>query len=63
MINLLQFNLINGKPLIPAKSMDEPLLLKLNQFISAKILEIFPDQTAKVQYNGSTLYAKLEAPK
>lgn len=62
MINLLQFNLINGKPLIPAKSMDEPLLLKLNQFISAKILEIFPDQTAKVQYNGSTLYAKLEAP-
>ncbi|MQR96541.1 hypothetical protein [Fictibacillus phosphorivorans] len=62
MINLLQFNQINGKPLIPARLSDEPLLIKLNQFISAKILEIFPDQTAKVQYNGSTLHAKLEAP-
>lgn len=62
MINLLQLNQVNGKSLIPARSMDEPLLLKLNQFISAKILEIFPDQSAKVLYNGSTLYAKLEAP-
>ncbi|WP_144700805.1 hypothetical protein [Fictibacillus phosphorivorans] len=62
MINLLQLNQMNGKSLIPARLMDEPLLLKLNQFISAKILEIFPDQSAKVLYNGSTLYAKLEAP-
>ncbi|MGM0803371.1 MAG: hypothetical protein ACQET8_01435 [Bacillota bacterium] len=53
---------MNGKSLIPARLMDDPLLLKLNQFISAKILEIFPDQSAKVLYNGSTLYAKLEAP-
>ncbi|MED1864253.1 hypothetical protein P4V41_12380 [Fictibacillus nanhaiensis] len=36
--------------------------MKLNQFISAKILEIFPDQSAKVLYNGTTLHAKLEAP-
>lgn len=62
MINLLQFNQIHGKSLTPARTMDQPLLLKLNQFITAKILEIFPDQSAKVLYNGSTLHAKLEAP-
>lgn len=62
MINLLQLNQLDGKSLIPAKSTDVPLILKLNQFITAKILEIFPDQSAKVLYNGSTLNAKLEAP-
>ncbi|MET3728756.1 hypothetical protein ABID52_002337 [Fictibacillus halophilus] len=62
MINLLQFNQINGKPLNPVRPTEVPLILKLNQFISAKILEIFPDHSAKVLYNGSTLHAKLEAP-
>ncbi|MFE1244525.1 DUF6240 domain-containing protein [Fictibacillus sp. NPDC058756] len=36
--------------------------LKLNQLLTAKILEIFPDQTAKILYNGAALHAKLEAP-
>ncbi|MCM3732186.1 hypothetical protein M3196_11005 [Fictibacillus nanhaiensis] len=40
----------------------EGITLKLNQLLTAKILEIFPDQTAKIFYNGVTLHAKLEAP-
>lgn len=53
-------NIINPQPL--AENSAKGINLKLNQFLTAKILEIFPDQTAKILYNGTALHAKLEAP-
>lgn len=53
-------NIINPQPL--AQNSATGINLKLNQLLTAKILEIFPDQTAKILYNGAALHAKLEAP-
>jgi hypothetical protein len=53
-------NIINPQPL--AQSSATGINLKLNQLLTAKILEIFPDQTAKILYNGAAVHAKLEAP-
>lgn len=53
-------NIINPQPL--AQNTATGINLKLNQLLKAKILEIFPDQTAKILYNGTALHAKLEAP-
>jgi hypothetical protein len=50
-------------PQTPTHKTSEGIVsLKVNQLLTAKILEIFPDQTAKILYNGATLHAKLEAP-
>jgi hypothetical protein len=54
-------NIINPQPLTHNKTV-EGINLKLNQLLTAKILEIFPDQTAKILYNGAAFHAKLEAP-
>lgn len=62
MIKLLQFNnIISPQPTAP-QTVEGLISLKLNQLLTAKILEIFPDQTAKILYNGHTIHAKLEAP-
>jgi Family of unknown function (DUF6240) len=53
-------NIINPQWLTQKSS--EGITLKLNQLLTAKVLEIFPDQTAKILYNGAALHAKLEAP-
>jgi hypothetical protein len=58
---MLHFNSINTQT-VPAKAIEALLTLKPNQLLLAKILEIFPDQSAKVSYNGHTFHAKLEAP-
>jgi hypothetical protein len=54
-------NIVNPQPLTHNKTV-EGINLKLNQLLTAKILEIFPDQTAKILYNGAAFHAKLEAP-
>lgn len=62
MINLLQLNNIISQQFQAIRPTEGTLSLKLNQLITAKILEIFPDQTATILYNGATLHAKLEVP-
>ncbi|MDM5316548.1 hypothetical protein QUF49_11135 [Fictibacillus sp. b24] len=60
--NLLQLNNIISQQLHSIRPSEGTLSLKINQLITAKVLEIFPDQTAKILYNGAALHAKLEAP-
>jgi hypothetical protein len=58
---VLQVNSAN--PQLPASKVAEAILaLKPNQLLMAKILEIFPDQSAKILYDGLTITAKLDAP-
>ncbi|WP_394605137.1 hypothetical protein [Fictibacillus sp. UD] len=62
MSNLLQLNNIISQQFHSIRPSEGTLSLKINQLITAKVLEIFPDQTAEILYNGATLHAKLEAP-
>ncbi|WNB90419.1 hypothetical protein [Bacillus sp. NEB1478] len=58
---MLQVNSVNQQ--LPASKIQEAILsLKPNQLLMAKILEIFPDQSAKILYEGLTIHAKLDAP-
>ncbi|MDR7074548.1 hypothetical protein [Fictibacillus barbaricus] len=58
---MLTVNSVN--PLLPASKVSEAFVaLKPNQLLMAKILEIFPDQSAKILYDGITIQAKLDAP-
>lgn len=62
MINLLQLNTIINQQFQAIRAAEGSLTLKMNQLLTARILEIFPDQTATILYNGATMHAKLEAP-
>lgn len=62
MIKVLQLNNIISQQPITKRSAEGILSFKLNQLITARILEIFPDQTAKILYDGTALHAKLDAP-
>ncbi|MCM3717177.1 DUF6240 domain-containing protein [Fictibacillus phosphorivorans] len=53
-------NIIQPPPIASHTSAN--IQLKLDQLLTAKILEIFPDQTAKILYQGTEIHAKLEAP-
>jgi hypothetical protein len=58
---MFHFNKIDAQP-APAKVNEALLTLKPNQLLIAKILDIFPDQSARVLYNGHIFQARLEAP-
>ncbi|MBY6036111.1 hypothetical protein KUV80_05585 [Fictibacillus nanhaiensis] len=59
---MLPFNNIISPQHISPKMIEGMISLKPNQLLMAKILEIFPDQSATILYNGATIHAKLEAP-